>query len=53
VEATTLPKARLCRACFDGEYPIPVSDLVGKYILEEPVTHVAPGIGAGDALRHP
>jgi amidophosphoribosyltransferase len=25
VEATRRPKSTLCRACFDGEYPIPVS----------------------------
>jgi amidophosphoribosyltransferase len=24
IEATTLPASRLCRACFDGQYPIPV-----------------------------
>jgi amidophosphoribosyltransferase len=24
-----------CRACFDGEYPIPVPDEAGKYLLEE------------------
>jgi amidophosphoribosyltransferase len=24
IEATTLPADRLCRACFDGQYPIPV-----------------------------
>ncbi|MEW9528613.1 amidophosphoribosyltransferase [Microbispora sp. NPDC049125] len=33
--ATTLPADRLCRACFDGEYPIPIDqDRVGKYVLE-------------------
>jgi amidophosphoribosyltransferase len=29
---------RLCRACFDGEYPIPLPDqaLRGKHALEQP-----------------
>jgi amidophosphoribosyltransferase len=26
IEATEVPKERLCRACFDGEYPIPLPD---------------------------
>ncbi|MBG0826541.1 amidophosphoribosyltransferase [Planomonospora sp. ID67723] len=35
VEATTIPSERLCRACFDGEYPIAIDrDNVGKYVLE-------------------
>ncbi len=36
VAATTLPAARLCSACFDGVYPIPLPapDLVGKHVLE-------------------
>ncbi len=35
VEATTLPADRLCRACFDGNYPIPVSEEEkGKHLLE-------------------
>ena len=33
--ATTLPAARLCRACFDGNYPIPVAEAEqGKHLLE-------------------
>jgi amidophosphoribosyltransferase len=33
--ATTLPAGRLCRACFDGEYPIPVAESErGKHLLE-------------------
>ncbi|ETK35655.1 amidophosphoribosyltransferase [Microbispora sp. ATCC PTA-5024] len=33
--ATTLPADRLCRACFDGRYPIPIEDdRVGKFVLE-------------------
>jgi amidophosphoribosyltransferase len=36
VAATEQPKSRLCRACFDGEYPIPLPapELVGKHVLE-------------------
>jgi len=34
-EATTLPAGRLCRACFDGQYPIPVAEAErGKHLLE-------------------
>ncbi|HEX2315043.1 MAG TPA: amidophosphoribosyltransferase [Thermomonospora sp.] len=36
ISATRIAKDRLCRACFDGEYPIPVEeDSRGKYLLEE------------------
>ena len=37
VEATGVPKERLCRACFDGIYPIalPEDDLIGKHLLEQ------------------
>jgi len=36
IAATEQPKSRLCRACFDGEYPIglPEDGLVGKHLLE-------------------
>jgi len=36
VGATEQPKSRLCRACFDGVYPIPLPapELVGKHVLE-------------------
>jgi amidophosphoribosyltransferase len=35
-EATTIPGDRLCRACFDGKYPIelPAPELLGKHMLE-------------------
>jgi len=34
-EATTLPAGQLCRACFDGQYPIPVAAAErGKHLLE-------------------
>jgi amidophosphoribosyltransferase len=39
-EASELPANRLCRACFDGHYPIPVADGDrGKHILD--------GLGVG------
>ena len=40
IEATTLPESRLCRACFDGQYPVPVADHdQGKHVLD--------GLGVG------
>jgi amidophosphoribosyltransferase len=34
-EATTLPPDRLCRACFDGQYPVQVAEADrGKFVLE-------------------
>ena len=39
-EASTLPASRLCRACFDGQYPVPVADEDhGKQVLD--------GLGVG------
>jgi len=38
IAATTLPKDRLCRACFDGDYPLGVAAAEqGKYLLEDAV----------------
>jgi amidophosphoribosyltransferase len=36
VAATEQPRTRLCRACFDGDYPIelPAGHLIGKHVLE-------------------
>ena len=36
IAATEQPRTRLCRACFDGEYPIdlPADGMVGKHVLE-------------------
>jgi amidophosphoribosyltransferase len=39
IAATTLPAKRLCRACFDGDYPLPVAAAEqGKHLLEDTVT---------------
>lgn len=37
IEATTIAKENLCRACFDGVYPIPLADprSMSKFVLEE------------------
>lgn len=39
IEATGIPKNDLCRACFDGEYPmdLPDPELLGKHLLETEV----------------
>jgi amidophosphoribosyltransferase len=36
IDATNIAKDNLCRACFDGIYPValPEDDLIGKYLLE-------------------
>ena len=36
ITATGQPRSRLCLACFDGQYPIPLpeEDLLGKHLLE-------------------
>jgi amidophosphoribosyltransferase len=36
IAATEQPKTRLCRACFDGAYPIdlPADNVIGKHVLE-------------------
>jgi amidophosphoribosyltransferase len=63
--ATTIDGDRLCRACFDGDYPIdlPAPELLGKHMLEgigravatdvEGVPTSAPALGAEDALSRP
>ncbi|MGH3807364.1 MAG: amidophosphoribosyltransferase [Pseudonocardiaceae bacterium] len=63
IAASEQPASRLCTACFDGRYPIPLppSEAIGKHLLEnldvaargvaEPVLHV--GAGAKDALGRP
>jgi amidophosphoribosyltransferase len=46
VKATTIDGSKFCRACFDGNYPIPIPDeaRIGKHLLE--------GIGAGVDPQH-
>jgi amidophosphoribosyltransferase len=34
VAASEQPRSRLCMACFDGQYPIELPDIVGKHVLE-------------------
>jgi amidophosphoribosyltransferase len=69
VAATGRTKDQLCRACFDGVYPVelPLSERLGKSILEDsgtsayadPRTDVdglataVAGVGAADALSRP
>jgi amidophosphoribosyltransferase len=62
VEATSVPKENLCRACFDGVYPVKLPDPehLGKHLLElSDITDVdglsasVGGGGASDALDRP
>jgi amidophosphoribosyltransferase len=50
VAATEQPRTRLCRACFDGEYPIdlPSDNMIGKPVLESVGRRVGGG-GIGGA----
>ncbi len=57
VEATGVAKDSLCRACFDGLYPVPLPEPehLGKHLLETAglATPLSLGGGAGDALERP
>jgi amidophosphoribosyltransferase len=62
VGASEQPKNRLCTACFDGEYPIPLpaDELIGKHVLEgieRGIDRTPPALasspGGADALRRP
>jgi amidophosphoribosyltransferase len=59
VEATGVPKDNLCRACFDGVYPVPLPEPehLGKHLLEPagvgPKLPLTLGGGASDALERP
>jgi amidophosphoribosyltransferase len=53
IAATEQPKTRLCRACFDGIYPIPLpaDDLIGKHVLEGVQRRVTPSASvSGESL---
>jgi amidophosphoribosyltransferase len=60
VAATEQPTENLCRACFDGVYPVelPEPELLGKHLLEiepavGPATPLAPMTPGHDALTRP
>ena len=55
IEASTVPKDKLCRACFDGIYPVELPDPaeLGKHLLEGRAVTSAAGAGAADALARP
>jgi len=62
IAATEQPKSRLCRACFDGEYPIdlPADNVIGKHVLEglagrldRPEPAVAAGAPGADLAASP
>ena len=52
-EATTLPADRLCRACFDGVYPVPVPEpeIIGKHLLEGLQMRATKDTPSGSTLR--
>jgi amidophosphoribosyltransferase len=59
VAASDQPRSRLCCACFDGQYPIELPDVVGKHVLEgigrsvgRESDHIS-GYQAEDALTRP
>ena len=61
IRATEQPSSRLCAACFDGHYPIPLPDeaSLGKHLLEEIIAENATGealtagYGAAGAMNQP
>ncbi len=58
VQATEQPASRLCAACFDGNYPIPLPEdaQLGKHLLEEIISDegaLAAGYGAAGAMHQP
>jgi amidophosphoribosyltransferase len=58
IKATEQPASRLCAACFDGKYPIPLPDSaqLGKHLLEDIMVDdgaLTAGYGAAGAMRQP
>ena len=65
IEATTIAEDKLCRACFDGHYPVALPDpeFLGKHVLEgmersvtadvDGIAALVGGAGAADALTRP
>ncbi|MGW2826029.1 amidophosphoribosyltransferase [Streptomyces adustus] len=55
IEATAIDKPNLCRACFDGEYPmeLPDPELLGKQLLETELAAGPAATAATDAIRRP
>ena len=55
IAASTVPKDKLCRACFDGVYPVALPDpeQLGKHLLEGRKVTTPAGAGAADALARP
>ena len=53
IEATTIPAERLCRACFDGVYPVevPEPEIIGKHLLEGLQMRAAKDTPSGSTLR--
>jgi amidophosphoribosyltransferase len=59
IESTGVPSDQLCRACYDGVYPVPLADPSqrDKHLLERGPGRDRPallgGVGAADALTRP
>ncbi|MEO9240612.1 MAG: amidophosphoribosyltransferase, partial [Jatrophihabitantaceae bacterium] len=52
IAASEQPKSRLCRACFDGEYPIALPNVIGKHVLEG-IGRAVNGSSEQQQLRQP
>ncbi len=50
VAASRQPAETLCRACFDGVYPVPLPHTghLGKYLLEDVVSEITAGMNGAD-----